>query len=75
MHAYWLACPWSTPRNCIIWESQFAYLDAEIARRWDPQMAAIYYDQMINTTSAGANGTPGRAEQQRERCRSLVSGQ
>jgi len=27
---------------------KFAYLDAEIARRWDPQMAAIYYDQMIN---------------------------
>lgn len=119
---------------------KFAYLDAEIARRWDPQIAAIYYDQMINkgnhhkqavcacathlldrvlvvlredkayevrdvdgtevdgrtstddyrrtlhgltasaspdhqTTSAGANGTPGRAEQQRESCRSLVSGQ
>jgi transposase len=27
---------------------KFAYLDAEIARRWDPQMAAIYYDQVIN---------------------------
>jgi transposase len=27
---------------------KFAYLDAEIARRWDPQMAAIYYDQMMN---------------------------
>ncbi len=27
---------------------KFAYLDAEIARRWDPQIAAIYYDQMIN---------------------------
>jgi hypothetical protein len=23
-------------------------LDAEIARRWDPQIAAIYYDQMMN---------------------------
>jgi len=27
---------------------KFAYLDAEIARRWDPQMAAIYYDQLVN---------------------------
>ena len=27
---------------------KFAYLDAEIARRWDRQMAAIYYDQVIN---------------------------
>ena len=27
---------------------KFAYLDAEIARRWDPQIAAIYYDQMTN---------------------------
>lgn len=27
---------------------KFAYLDAEIARRWDPQMAAIYYDQIMN---------------------------
>jgi Transposase IS116/IS110/IS902 family len=27
---------------------KFAYLDAEIARRWDPQIAAIYYDQMVN---------------------------
>ena len=27
---------------------KFAYLDAEIARRWDPQIAAIYYDQMGN---------------------------
>jgi hypothetical protein len=27
---------------------RFAYLDAEIARRWDPQIAAIYYDQMMN---------------------------
>src|SRR6266571_3003557 len=42
------------PKACIsrrpapIWESQFAYLDAEIARRWDPQIAAIYYGQVIN---------------------------
>jgi hypothetical protein len=27
---------------------KFAHLDAEIARRWDPQMALIYYDQVIN---------------------------
>jgi hypothetical protein len=27
---------------------KFAYLDAEIARSFDPQMAAIYYDQMMN---------------------------
>lgn len=27
---------------------KFAYLDAEIARRWDPQIAAIYYDQMMH---------------------------
>ena len=119
---------------------KFAYLDAEIARSFDPQIAAIYYDQMMTkgkhhkqavcacathlldrvlvvlreekayevrdvdgtevdgrasagnyrrtvhgltggtsadhqTTSPGANGTPGRAEQQRESCRSLVSGQ
>ncbi len=27
---------------------KFAYLDAEIARRWDPQIAAIYYDQLVN---------------------------
>jgi transposase len=26
---------------------KFAYLDAEIARRYDPQIAAIYYDQMM----------------------------
>jgi len=26
---------------------KFAYLNAEIARRWDPQIAAIYYDQMV----------------------------
>ena len=24
------------------------YLDAEIARRYDPQIAAIYYDQMVH---------------------------
>ncbi len=27
---------------------KFAYLDAESARHWDPQIAAIYYDQMVN---------------------------
>ncbi len=27
---------------------KFAYLNAEIARRWDPQIAAIYYDQMMH---------------------------
>jgi len=26
---------------------KFGYLDAEIARRYDPQIAAIYYDQMM----------------------------
>ncbi len=26
---------------------KFAYLDAETARQWDPQIAAIYYDQMV----------------------------
>jgi transposase len=26
---------------------KFAYLDAETARQWDPQMAALYYDQMV----------------------------
>jgi hypothetical protein len=26
---------------------KFAYLDAEIARRYDPQIAALYYDQMM----------------------------
>ena len=26
---------------------KYAYLDAEIARRYDPQIAAIYYDQMV----------------------------
>jgi len=27
---------------------KFAYLDANVARRYDPQLAAIYYDQMVN---------------------------
>lgn len=27
---------------------KIAYLDAEVARRWDPQIAAIYYDQMVH---------------------------
>jgi transposase len=26
---------------------KFAFLDAEVARQWDPQMAAIYYEQMV----------------------------
>ncbi len=26
---------------------KFAYLDADVARRYDPQLAAIYYDQMV----------------------------
>jgi transposase len=26
---------------------KYAFLDAEVARRWDPQVAAIYYDQMV----------------------------
>lgn len=26
----------------------YAYLDAEVARRYDPQIAAIYYDQVVN---------------------------
>jgi hypothetical protein len=26
---------------------KYAYLDAEIARRYDPQIAALYYDQMM----------------------------
>jgi transposase len=25
-----------------------AYLNADTARRWDPQLAALYYDQMVN---------------------------
>lgn len=27
---------------------KFAYLNAEVARRFDPQIAAIYYDQMVH---------------------------
>jgi transposase len=27
---------------------KYAFLDAEIARRWDPQLAKIYYDQMVH---------------------------
>lgn len=27
---------------------KFAYLDAETARQWDPQLAAVYYDQMVH---------------------------
>ena len=27
---------------------KYAFLGAETARRWDPQIAAIYYDQMVN---------------------------
>jgi transposase len=27
---------------------KYAYIDAEVARHWDPQIAAIYYDQMVN---------------------------
>ena len=26
---------------------KFAFLDAESARQWDPQLAALYYDQMV----------------------------
>jgi hypothetical protein len=26
---------------------KFAYLDAETARQWDPQLAALYYDQLV----------------------------
>lgn len=26
----------------------YAYINAEIARQWDPQIACIYYDQMMN---------------------------
>ncbi len=26
---------------------KYAFLDAEVARRWDPQIAAVYYDQMV----------------------------
>jgi transposase len=27
---------------------KYAYIGAEVARQWDPQIAAIYYDQMVN---------------------------
>ena len=27
---------------------KFAFLNAEVARHWDPQIAAIYHDQMVN---------------------------
>jgi hypothetical protein len=27
---------------------KYAFLDAEVARQWDPQIAALYYDQMVN---------------------------
>jgi len=27
---------------------KFAYIDADVARQWDPQIAAIYYDHMVN---------------------------
>jgi transposase len=27
---------------------KYAYLDADTARQWDPQIAALYYDQMMN---------------------------
>jgi len=27
---------------------KYAYINAEIARQWDPQIAAIYYDQMMH---------------------------
>ena len=26
---------------------KFTYLDADVARHWDPQIAALYYDQMV----------------------------
>ncbi len=26
---------------------KYAYIDAEVARQWDPQIAAIYHDQMV----------------------------
>lgn len=26
---------------------KFAYLNADVARQWDPQLAALYYDQMV----------------------------
>ena len=27
---------------------KYAYINADVARQWDPQLAAIYYDQMTN---------------------------
>ena len=27
---------------------KFAFLDAEVARHWDPQIAALYYNQMVH---------------------------
>jgi transposase len=27
---------------------KYAYINAEVGRQWDPQLAAIYYDQMVN---------------------------
>lgn len=27
---------------------KYAYVNAEVARQWDPQIAAIYYDQVVN---------------------------
>jgi hypothetical protein len=27
---------------------KYAYMNAEVARQWDPQIAAIYWDQMVN---------------------------
>jgi transposase len=27
---------------------KYAYINAEVARRWDPQIAAIYHDQMVH---------------------------
>jgi transposase len=27
---------------------KYAYIDAEVARQWDPQIAAIYYEQMVH---------------------------
>jgi transposase len=27
---------------------KYAYINAEVARQWDPQIAAIYHDQMVN---------------------------
>jgi len=39
---------WATPTPLFCEDpKKFAYLDAETARQWDPQIAAIYYDQMV----------------------------